>query len=79
MFSSAFTRTQLSAQALLSGLLERAPHLKPEVRVLPPERDMIYSAWCFAGGYNCRSGAVCSRVHSVRNLPRNDIQSQAAT
>lgn len=45
IFSNAYTRTQLSVQALLDGLFRDAPHVLPNVRVLPPETDMINSAY----------------------------------
>ncbi|KAL4125293.1 hypothetical protein PRIC2_008878 [Phytophthora ramorum] len=41
IFSNAYTRTQLSAQALLDGLLRDQPQLTPPVSVLPPEKDII--------------------------------------
>jgi hypothetical protein len=44
IFSNAYTRTQLSVQALLGGLFRDAPQVLPSVRVLPPETDMINSA-----------------------------------
>ncbi|RLN72516.1 hypothetical protein BBJ28_00009480 [Nothophytophthora sp. Chile5] len=41
IFSNTYTRTQLSAQALLSGLLRDQQQLKPPVSVFPPETDII--------------------------------------
>ncbi|TDH65028.1 uncharacterized protein CCR75_002105 [Bremia lactucae] len=41
VFSNAYTRTQISAQALLLGMLEAEPHISPQVSVLPPEQDII--------------------------------------
>ncbi|KAG7400253.1 hypothetical protein PHYBOEH_006390 [Phytophthora boehmeriae] len=41
VFSNAYTRTQLSVQALLSGLLQDQPQLSPPVSVLPPATDII--------------------------------------
>lgn len=46
VMSNAYTRTQLSAQALLRGLLgDNELRLAPQVHVLAQERDMINSAW----------------------------------
>ncbi|RLN49456.1 hypothetical protein BBJ29_000140 [Phytophthora kernoviae] len=41
IFSNAYTRTQLSVQSLLSGLLQDQPQMRPYVSVLPPETDII--------------------------------------
>ncbi|ETK80546.1 hypothetical protein F441_16191 [Phytophthora nicotianae CJ01A1] len=41
IISNAYTRTQLSVQALLTGMLKDQPQLSPPVRVLPPEKDII--------------------------------------
>ncbi|KAF1775445.1 Histidine phosphatase superfamily [Phytophthora cactorum] len=41
IFSNAYTRTQLSVQALLTGMLRDQPQLSPPVSVLPPEQDII--------------------------------------
>lgn len=43
IFSNSYTRTQLSVQALLRGLLRDKPHLAPRVEVLAPDRDIINS------------------------------------
>ena len=43
VFSSGYTRTQLSVQALLDGLLSGQPQLNPSLSVLPPEEDIINS------------------------------------
>jgi hypothetical protein len=45
IFSNAYTRTQLSVQALLDGMLRDQPQLSPPVSVLPPEKDIINSKW----------------------------------
>ncbi|KAE8910368.1 hypothetical protein PF002_g1967 [Phytophthora fragariae] len=41
IFSNSYTRTQLSVQALLDGMLRDQPQLCPPVSVLPPEKDII--------------------------------------
>uniref|UniRef100_K3W775 Histidine acid phosphatase n=1 Tax=Globisporangium ultimum (strain ATCC 200006 / CBS 805.95 / DAOM BR144) TaxID=431595 RepID=K3W775_GLOUD len=41
IFSNSYTRTQLSVQALLRGLLHGKPRITPRVHVLPPDHDMI--------------------------------------
>uniref|UniRef100_A0AAV1VMD1 Acid phosphatase n=1 Tax=Peronospora matthiolae TaxID=2874970 RepID=A0AAV1VMD1_9STRA len=41
VYSSAYTRTQLSVQALLDGMLSDHCQSIPSVRVLPPEEDII--------------------------------------
>ncbi|KAJ8564103.1 hypothetical protein ON010_g7242 [Phytophthora cinnamomi] len=41
IFSNSYTRTQLSVQALLGGMLRDQPQLSPPVSVLPPEKDII--------------------------------------
>eukprot|EP00644_Phytophthora_capsici_P002232 jgi/Phyca11/528165/estExt2_fgenesh1_pm.C_PHYCAscaffold_270069 len=41
IFSNAYTRTQLSVQALLDGMLRDQSQLSPPVSVLPPEKDII--------------------------------------
>ncbi|OWZ24685.1 hypothetical protein PHMEG_000208 [Phytophthora megakarya] len=41
IFSNAYTRTQLSVQALLGGMLRDQHQLSPRVSVLPPEKDII--------------------------------------
>lgn len=41
IYSNAYTRTQLSAQALLDGMLRDHAQLRPSVKVLPPDRDII--------------------------------------
>ncbi|CEG43999.1 histidine acid [Plasmopara halstedii] len=41
IFSNAYTRTQLSVQALLGGMLTDHPQVIPQISVLPPDRDII--------------------------------------
>ena len=51
VYSSAYTRTQLSVQALLDAMLSDQCQSIPSVRVLPPEEDIINSAFvtCLMG------------------------------
>jgi hypothetical protein len=45
VYCNMFSRTQLSVQALLTGMLRGHDHLTPHVHVLPLDRDMIHSTF----------------------------------
>ncbi|CAI5733499.1 unnamed protein product [Peronospora destructor] len=47
IFSSGYTRTQISVQALLDGLLSNQPHLNPSLSVLRPQEDIINTYGAF--------------------------------
>ncbi|CAI5725992.1 unnamed protein product [Peronospora effusa] len=71
IFSSGYTRTQLSVQALLDGLLSDEPQLNPSLSVLPPEKDMINTYGVFPeimkikADIEMNNGEFASREHEM--------------